>query len=96
MLIYSAVDQYNLFHPENQRLEKKTDTVLFSRTGFTGSGTLDSIGLINFLVLVEEKIKHAFSDAFVLDIQKVLLDKEKQLKDVKSFSHYLATLISEK
>ncbi len=88
-IIFAAIDDYNDFHPEEQKLEKNTGTVLFSRAGFTKSGKLDSIGLVNLLVLIEEKMKTVFGNAFMLDIQQLIQEKEKYLKDLGTLLDYL-------
>jgi len=74
-------------------LEKKGDTVLFSRTGFTKEGKLDSMGLVNLLVLIEEKIKADCSNGFTLDISEVIENKETLLMNLDTLINYLETKV---
>ena len=51
--IMDAIDEINERLPEEKRLSKSVDTVL------TGElGELDSLGLVNFVVSVEERIQN--------------------------------------
>ena len=51
--IMDAIDEINERYPEEKRLSKSVDTVL------TGElGKLDSLGLVSFVVSVEERIQN--------------------------------------
>ena len=52
-VIFDAIDEINERYPEDQRLSKSVDTVL---TG--DSGVLDSLGLVSFVIAVEERIQY--------------------------------------
>lgn len=49
--IYNTVDEINRQLLDNQQLAKSTDTIIVG-----DGGQLDSLGVINFLVLLEEKL----------------------------------------
>ena len=51
--IMNAIDEINERYPEEKRLSKSVDTVLTGQ-----SGKLDSLGLVNFVVSVEERIQN--------------------------------------
>jgi acyl carrier protein len=51
--IMDAIDEINERYPEEKRLSKSVDTVLTVQ-----SGKLDSLGLVNFVVSVEERIQN--------------------------------------
>ena len=87
--VFSAIDAYNRFHTGDQKLEKNTSTVLFSRSGFTKEGHLDSIGLVNLLVLIEEKMKSAFGPHIQIELQDMIENKENILKNLESLIKYL-------
>ena len=48
-----AIDEINERYPEEKRLSKSVDTVLTGE-----SGELDSLGLVSFVVAVEERIQN--------------------------------------
>jgi acyl carrier protein len=94
-IVFSVIDEYNAFHSEQQHLEKNTDAVLFSRPGFTKQGKLDSIGLINLLVMLEEKMKTGLGDTFKLNIELLIQEKESKLKNISSLIDHLMALAKE-
>ena len=51
--IMDAIDEINERYPEEKRLSKSVDTVLTGE-----SGKLDSLGLVSFIVAVEERIQN--------------------------------------
>jgi len=51
--IMDAIDEINERYPEEKRLSKSVDTVLTGE-----SGKLDSLGLVIFIVAVEERIQN--------------------------------------
>ena len=51
--IMDAIDEINERYPEEKRLSKSVDTVLTGE-----SGKLDSLGLVSFIVSVEERIQN--------------------------------------
>ena len=51
--IMDAIDEINERYPEEKKLSKSVDTVLTGE-----SGKLDSLGLVSFVVSVEERIQN--------------------------------------
>lgn len=83
-VVFEAIDEYNRFQQPSKQLDKSADTVLFHRYGFTESGVLDSLGLINFLVIVESGISQKIRLGFNLNIAALLENKESELKNIHS------------
>lgn len=83
-IIFEAIDEFNQFQQTDQILDKSANTILFNRSGFTEKGVLDSLGLINFLVIVETKIKQKINSNFNLNIADFLENKEETLKNINS------------
>lgn len=81
-IVFEAIDEFNQFQQTDQLLNKSPNTVLFYRSGFTKKGVLDSLGLINFLVIVETKIKEKTN--FNFNIANLLENKEEHLKNINS------------
>ena len=54
-VIFDAIDELNEQLPEEQRLEKNLDTILIGE-----DGKIDSLGLVNLIVLIEQKIEEDF------------------------------------
>lgn len=53
-VIYLSIDAVNELLPQEQRLEKSADTVLFDKSA---GGSLDSMGMVNLIVALEENIQ---------------------------------------
>jgi acyl carrier protein len=50
--IFEAMDELNAVLPENMQLERSAESVIFGR-----GGKLDSLGLVNFVLAVEDRLK---------------------------------------
>jgi|GEM_PF-858260 len=89
-IIYRAVDEFNLIQEEDEQLEKSESAVLFSRPGFTQKGVLDSMGLVNFLVTLDEMLDGEQETVGVnFDINKALEEKETALADISSLADFI-------
>jgi acyl carrier protein len=60
-VIYSAVDDLNEILDPEERLSKSPDEVLIGK-----DARLDSLGLVNLIVLVEERIQQRFNVSITL------------------------------
>jgi acyl carrier protein len=88
--IYGAVDDINQQVDENMRLEKSPETVLFGR-----SGKLDSLGLVNLIVAVEQQIQEDFGISVAIADERAFSQKNSPFKTVESLADYVAVLIAE-
>ena len=88
-VVFESIDAFNAFQDEAHQLGKALNTVLFSRAGYTREGKLDSLGLVNFLVIVDEKMIDAFGKNFSIGIQEVIDNKEVVLVDLERFMNFL-------
>jgi acyl carrier protein len=51
-VMYESISEVNAQLPENQRIEKSLATILLGE-----GGKLDSLGLVNFIVITEQKLE---------------------------------------
>ena len=79
--VEAAVDETNEDRPAGERIAKEPEAVLFGR-----GGRLDSLGLVQFLVAVEEEIGDRF------DVDLTLAD-ERAMSESRSPFRTLGTLI---
>ena len=70
-ILYSSIDEINKLYSENKKMEKSTKTVLFG-----SSGSLDSLGLVNFIVSTEEKIQDEFDVLISLADERAMSKSE--------------------
>lgn len=89
-VIFAAIDNFNPLLPPERQLEKSTDTVLFGK-----SGKLDSLGLVNLIVEVEQKIEDEFSVSLTIADERALSQKVSPFKTVGYLGDYIAILLEE-
>lgn len=83
-LIYETFDQL-MEQSENLVLEKTPDCAL------TGDGSeLDSLGLVNFLVALEQRLQSEISPDVTIANRDLVMGADQPLKDVDSLASYLA------
>lgn len=64
-IVYSSIDELNRELGKNQQLEKSLTTVLSG-----DGGGLDSLAVVSFQMILEEKIGDAFDTNLVLDFEQ--------------------------
>lgn len=85
-----AVEEFNAMQEDDEQLEPRADEVLFSRAGFTKEGKLDSMGLVNFLVTLDELMDNEEDTVGLqFDISEALEKKETVLKDINALADYI-------
>lgn len=95
--IFKAAEEFNSMQEEDEQLELRADEVLFSRAGFTQAGKLDSMGLVNFLVTLDEVLDQDEETVGLhFDISEVLEQKETVLKDMNALAEYIVSKNSNK
>ena len=76
---------------KDEQLIKSPDTVLYGE-----SSSIDSIGLINIIVTVEQNIEDDFEKSITLADQKAMSQKQSPFKTVESLAKYIQIIIEEK
>jgi|TARA_B100001105_G_scaffold254435_1_gene250281 acyl carrier protein len=89
--IYKSIDEVNSQMSKDEQLIKSPDTVLYGE-----SSSIDSIGLINIIVTVEQNIEDDFEKSITLADQKAMSQKQSPFKTVESLAKYIQILIEEK
>ncbi len=81
--IFRAIDQVNL-QLAKEKLEKSEDAILTGK-----SGKLDSLGLINFIVAVEEELEEASGMSISLTTQTPGFRKNHPFTSVRTLAEYI-------
>jgi len=87
-IIYDVIDETNENLPENGRLTKSPDTILFDR-----SGLLDSLGVVHFIVAVEDRVRDELGVSITLADERAMSAKSSPFRTVTSLASYLTELI---
>ncbi len=91
-LIYQAIDEVNQLLPVERRLQKAEDTVLFDKTGGQG---LDSLGLINLMVAVEQKIADNLGEEISLVYHLTSVEDKNPLASIGIFADYVSIFLEQ-
>jgi hypothetical protein len=87
--VFSVFDELNEQLPSGRKLPKGDGTVLVGPDGL-----LDSLGLVNFIVALEQKIEADY-DTSVSLIDDDLVNEGSHFADVASLTRYLASILPE-
>ena len=90
-MIYSSLDEVLSELNLKNEFKKEIKTELYS-----GNGLLDSLGLVTFLVSLEQKINDTYNTNITIASDKAMSMKNSPFSTVKSLSNYLQNLIKEK
>jgi acyl carrier protein len=86
-VIYESISDLNLQLPEDQRIRKSLSTVLFG-----AGGTLDSLGLANFIVIAEQKLEESYGFRVDLTEDDPFSPTTGHFRTVESLATYVTSL----
>lgn len=89
--IYAAIDDMNADRGDKPPLVKSPETTLHGTTA-----ALDSLGLINFIVAVEEHLEQRFETSIVLSDDRSLSQEPSPFESVTALAGYVEMLLSER
>jgi len=89
-VIFRVIDEMNQQLAENQRIEKSTATALLGK-----SAVLDSLGLVNLIVAVEEEIEEQFGVNITLADERAISQKKSPFKTIGTLVEYITMLLKD-
>ena len=87
-IIYDTMDEVMEILPKKISYDKNQNTPLYG-----GEGLLDSLGLVTFLINLEQNIADEFKMEITIASEKAMSQKNSPFRTVKSLKKYLAKLI---
>ena len=87
-VIFAAIDELNQLMPSDQQLEKSFDTVLVGN-----SGNLDSQGVVNLIVELEQRLEEEFSANISLADDKAIFEEDGPLATIETLTQYICSLL---
>jgi acyl carrier protein len=87
--ILEAVAEYNEGLEQEQKLELDPETRLLGK-----SSKLDSFGLVNLIVVVEEKLYDKFDKPVTLADERAMSQERSPFRTVQSLAEYAYSLLS--
>lgn len=92
-IVYTAIDEFNEMQEEDEQLEKKPSAVLFSRPGYTEKGVLDSMGIVNLLISIDETMDSDERSVDIhFDVNHILENKESVLQNIGTLVDHIYSL----
>jgi acyl carrier protein len=86
-IVYDAIDVVNQQLPASKRLQKTPDTVIVG-----AAGALDSLGLINFVMTLEDKAGEVLGAPIQLFDETMLIQDDGPFRTVGGLTHYLSSM----
>ena len=89
-LIINAVKEINEQLPQEQQLDPSAKTVLFGK-----DGKLDSLGLVNLLVTIEQNIEDVFDVSITIADERAMSQKRSPFRTIGTLADYIDMLLKE-
>ena len=89
--IFNSIEEINQQLEKEDELENSVDTILFGE-----GGKLDSLGLINLVVAVEQNIEDEFDVTITLADERAMSQENSPFMNVGSLVEYIGILLNEK
>ena len=89
-IIINAVKEINERLPKEQQISKTSKTVLFGK-----DGQLDSLGLINLLVIIEQNIEDEFDVSITIADEKAMSQKYSPFRTIGTLTNYINMLLND-
>jgi len=83
-ILYEVVDKLNRQLTKHDQLEKSTETILSGE-----GGQLDSLGIINFIIAVEQKLEDRFHIEITLTDEKIITAMDGPLHTIGTLADYI-------
>ncbi|HEX4796140.1 MAG TPA: hypothetical protein VH370_20290 [Humisphaera sp.] len=86
-LIYATIDEVNQTRPPDRQVQKRPETALFG-----SASILDSLGLVNVIVGVEQRIAEQFGIAVTLADEKAMSQRNSPFRTIDTLADYVLSL----
>src|SRR5262245_36424414 len=83
-VVYQALDEINPQLPADRRLKKSPDTALFGH-----AGSLDSLGLVNLIVAVEQAVEDELGASLTLADEKAMSQSSSPFRTIGTLAAYV-------
>ena len=83
-LVFSVIDEINKELSKDEHIIKSLDSVIYG-----SNGQLDSLGLVNFVVAVEQKIEDVFEKSINLADDKAMSERNSPFQTIETFVNYI-------
>ena len=89
-VVCNVIDEINEQHPDNPKIKTEPENVLFGI-----GGALDSLGLVNLIVAIEQSIEDEFDINISLANEKAMSQRSSPFRTIDSLTKYIVQLLKE-
>jgi hypothetical protein len=89
-LIFDTIDEMNLELDFSDQIEKNENTIIFGI-----DSALDSIGLVNFITIIEQKIEEETGKFITIADERAMSMENSPFRTVGTLKEYVELLINE-
>tara|TARA_B100001123_G_scaffold446302_1_gene600333 strand:- start:15526 stop:15822 length:297 start_codon:yes stop_codon:yes gene_type:complete len=89
-IVYSAIEEINNDLPKGRQVGTSVDTILFGK-----SSILDSLGLVNLIVAVEQQIEDELDVGLSLADERAMSQKSSPFRTIGTLVQYILMLLRE-
>ena len=89
-IVYNAIDELNEQSPNEKSLGKALETELFTK-----NSALDSLGLVNLLIIVEQNIEDEYDVSITIANEKAMSLKNSPFRTIATLVNYINMIIKE-
>jgi len=89
-LIITSVKEINEQSPQEQQLGQSRESVLYGK-----DGKLDSLGLVNLLVIIEQNIEDEFDVSITIADEKAMSQKHSPFRTIGTLTDYIDILLKD-
>ena len=89
-VIYRSIDEYNNQINDKLKIRNSTNTILMG-----SKSNLDSLGLVNLLVIIEQNIEDEFDVSIAIADERAMSQKHSPFRTIGTFADYIDMLLKE-
>lgn len=89
-VIFDSIDDLNDQLSDDKQLTKSEDTILFGE-----KGQLDSLGLVNLIVAIEQNMEDTFDISITLADEKAMSQAKSPFRNVDTMAEYILKITEE-
>jgi len=89
-IVCNAIDEVNKQYPGNPSVPIEPEAVLFG-----ADSSLDSLGLVNLIITIEQMIEDEFEITISLANEKAISRKSSPFRTINSLTEYIEQLLKE-
>lgn len=88
LIILDSIEEYNDGLPLDEKISKNPNDTIYGK-----SSRLDSLGLVSFIVNLEQNVEDKLGKAISLADEKAMSQKSNPYKNIESLTEFISSLL---